>query len=506
MTDQTSLKQNETAGEVATTRDGRDITRPYYIPGQIFPNMDPVLSGRGGGDLRLYDEVFRDGQVKSTFQQRQRAIFSKELVVEPGGKRARDREAANFIEQQLKAVRFDRATEGMSYGLFYGFAVSELIYELQGNLIGLKEIRVRNVRRFGFDGDGQLLLKTTKNPLGELLPDKKFWVFSTGDKHDDNPYGMGLGMWCYWPVYFKREGLRSWVTFLDKYASPTALGSYPPNATDLEKTKLLAALRAVHVDSGISIPEGMKIELIQAARSGTADYEAMHRTMDDLITKIILSQTMTTESGASYSQSKTHQNTKDDVVKADADLICESFNAGPVKWLVDFNFAGAAYPRVFRRTDTDKDLDQVASFFIKLDQIGYQPTEALITAYFGEGWERKPESPVIPQPTLPAISQTPGGDGSGTSPAEFAAADSAALPSDQVDALAEQADSATATAMDAIINELKALVMKSQSMADLADELLKLYPALKPDQLADVLAQALAVAQLTGRYDLIQGN
>ena len=43
----------------------------------------------------------------------------------------------------------------------------------------------------------------------------------------------------------------------------------------------------------------MTIELIEAARSGTADYEALYERMDKAIAKVVLSQTMTTEDGAS---------------------------------------------------------------------------------------------------------------------------------------------------------------------------------------------------------------
>ncbi|USE35242.1 DUF935 domain-containing protein [Endozoicomonas sp. SCSIO W0465] len=43
------------------------------------------------------------------------------------------------------------------------------------------------------------------------------------------------------------------------------------------------------------------IELIEAARSGTADYDALCQRMDKAISKVILSQTMTTDDGSSRS-------------------------------------------------------------------------------------------------------------------------------------------------------------------------------------------------------------
>ncbi|MFX5157705.1 DUF935 family protein, partial [Acinetobacter baumannii] len=93
--------------------------------------------------------------------------------------------------------------------------------------------------------------------------------------------------------------------------------------------------------AGVIIPKGMEIELLEAARSGTGDYKTLHDTMDETIAKAILGQTMTTDNGSSKSQAEVHMEVRQDIVKADADLICESFNLGPVRWLTMFNFAGA---------------------------------------------------------------------------------------------------------------------------------------------------------------------
>jgi hypothetical protein len=46
--------------EVATTRDGRDITRGYVDPFMLQRPTDSVLQLRGGGDYGIYKEVLRD--------------------------------------------------------------------------------------------------------------------------------------------------------------------------------------------------------------------------------------------------------------------------------------------------------------------------------------------------------------------------------------------------------------------------------------------------------------
>ncbi|MDF5826293.1 hypothetical protein P4237_29445 [Pseudomonas aeruginosa] len=112
--------------EIATTGDGRDITRPF-LSGLQQPS-DYILQRRGGNDLRIYEEVLRDAQVKATWGQRQLAVVSKEWQVDAGGDRRIDKAAAEHLKQQLQNVGWDRITNGMLYGVYYGHAVSELIY------------------------------------------------------------------------------------------------------------------------------------------------------------------------------------------------------------------------------------------------------------------------------------------------------------------------------------------------------------------------------------------
>ena len=90
---------------------------------------------------------------------------------------------------------WDDATQGMHFGVFYGFAVSECLYARDGSTVGLDAIRVRDRARFAYDAKMQLRLLTAKDSWkGELLPDQKFWQFCTGADHDDDPYGMGLAL------------------------------------------------------------------------------------------------------------------------------------------------------------------------------------------------------------------------------------------------------------------------------------------------------------------------
>ncbi|MFO6270381.1 DUF935 family protein, partial [Pseudomonas aeruginosa] len=141
---------------------------------------DYILQRRGGNDLRIYEEVLRDAQVKATWGQRQLAVVSKEWQVDAGGDRRIDKAAAEHLKQQLQNVGWDRITNGMLYGVYYGHAVSELIYGRDDRYITLQAVKVRNRRRFRYDLQGGLRLLTPSNMFeGEPCPSPYFWHFST---------------------------------------------------------------------------------------------------------------------------------------------------------------------------------------------------------------------------------------------------------------------------------------------------------------------------------------
>ncbi len=282
------------------------------------------------------------------------------------------------------------------------------MWAIDGNRIVLDDIKVRERSRFRFDHESNLKLININNPNGVKLPDCKFWTFSAGADHNDNPYGLGLAHYLYWPTFFKRNGIKFWLIFLEKFGMPTAAAKLPPGQAQdpIERDKALQALEAIQSDSGVVIPDNIVIDLIEAARSGTADYEALCNRMDSSISKVIISQTMTTDNGSSRSQAEVHQDVQQAVIKSDGDLICESFNRQVVKWLTEWNFPNATPPRVWRKTDPEEDLMQRAERDNKISTLGYEPTEEYITEVYGPGWKKKESSPLPPMgkgsPELPA--------------------------------------------------------------------------------------------------------
>jgi len=387
-------------------RDHGKLMAQALIEGMI-ENPDSVLKQQAGGRLEVYKDLLRDDQVASTFQQRRRATVTSEWEVEPASDSAEDKQIADYVKANLDNIGFDELTNKMLYAIHYGYSVGEIIwkYSDQAKGIVIDKIKVRDRARFRFSANDELLL-LRNGVKNEKMPREKFWVFNVGADHDDNPYGEGLAHALYWPVFFKRNGIRFWMVYLEKFGMPTATAKLTQaQINDPEKVSLaLSVLDAIQADSGVVVPEDFVIELIEASRSGTADYNTLKAGMDSAISKIVLSQTMTTDDGSSQSQATVHKGVRDEVVKSDADLLCASFNDQVVKQLVEINFPGKPAPRVWRRTEPKEDLVQLAERDNKIMALGFEPTEEYVQETYGPGWRKKEEK----VPPVNAPGQAPG--------------------------------------------------------------------------------------------------
>ncbi len=484
--------------EIATTGDGRDITRGYLTDDMRLPSQDSILENLGGGRYDLYRQVLSDWQVQSVLQQRRQALVSCEWTVSPGGDRRQDKNAAAYLDEMLKHVGFDDATAGMHYGVFYGFAVAECLYALDGSTVALDAIRVRDRRRFAYVPSGELRLLTMTNTLvGEVLPERKFWAFATGADHDDEPYGMGLAHWLYWPVTFKRGNIKFWLIAAEKFGAPTSVGYFPPGTAKADQDRLLSALRALQIDAGAIFPDGMKIELLESSKTSGIDYSTLCGYMDGAIAKVTLGQVMTSEAAGGQYKADVQNQVKTELVKADADLICESLNRGPVRWLIDWNFPGAAYPRVFRQTEPDEDLNGRADRQRKLFDVGYRPTLQDVSDAYGGDWEPVPSASPAPDPTTPDAASP-----SSPAPAFAAAPDPAAPENDPTAPMVERLGAEADPLIEALMAPIRALLAESADLVEFRDKLLALYPQLDGAPLAALMGQALAVADAAGRLEV----
>ena len=490
--------------EIGGIGGGRDITRPYVDELGVLEPLDELLASRET-TIRGYKKVLRDDQVKSTFQQRRLAVVSKDWEVRPGGSKRIDKKAADWWGEQMRHFGWDHTADKMLFGVFYGYAVGEMMYARDGAYVGVDRIKVRDRERFGFSPESDLRLFTMADQVrGEAMPARKFWTFSTGADHDDDPYGLGLAHFLYWCVFFKRHGLSFWLKNLERWAQPVARGKYTPGTPPHEQAKLLSTLYAIQHDAGIIMPEGMDVDLLEAKRAGTADYKELDDRMDAAIAKVVLSQTMTTDAastGLGSTQGEVHERVADNVQKADADLLVSSFSGsgtfgdGPLRWLMEWNFPGAAPPEIHYQFEDPEDLNAVAERDAKLHAAGWERTEQSQADTYGEGWVRK--APAVPPEVPPDLEAGETTKTIGRQPSAEFAEGSVNGPSAAVEALLSRL--LEEAGQDALLAPVEKLLAQAGSLEEVRDGLAAAFSEMDGAELAAVLERALVAADLAGR-------
>lgn len=458
--------------ETSADTEGKDISKGWVD--EIREEQDEILKEHGRGDLQLYERLMRDDQVYSTFRQRRDAVVAREVQVDPGGDGPLDVEAADFIRKQIVRCGFDRVTHKMLAGIMYGRGIAECMFAIEDGLVVMPSIKVRRAARFRFTNGGELRMMVAGEPTP--LPARKFWTFICGTDHDDDPNGRGLGSFLYWPVWFKRNAYRFWVTFLEIFSQPTPIGTHPSSWQKKQQEEFLAQLDRIRVGGRLAVPTGVKVDFATAARDSGGDYNTFVTLLNASIAKVVLTQTMTTDDGSSMAQAKVHLTVANVAAKSDSDLLTESFTRGPVHWLTEWNFPGAKTPLVYRNFTEAADLNALATRDQALSAIGYRPTAARVLDTYGPGYEYAPPAPV------------PAG-------ASFAEARSA---SDAIEDL--MAGGEWRRVLGPEVARLEDLIDGAATLAEVRDRLGDL--ALKdPTQLTTSLAQLLFAARVGGNAE-----
>lgn len=493
-------------GEVAGSSIGRMLA-PYIGELPLNPRL-PAREAYTVLDeteaIRIYRNTLRDERCAAALDQRLNAAISTPWEVEPGGTMARDRRAAAAVAEQLAALEFDRICRQLLHGVWFGWAVGEAMWGRDARRVVLDDLVVRSPERFWWSPSGELLLRTWSQPTGEIVSGGKFVVLARPGDHGDLPYSPGLARWCFWPVWLKRHGLKFWSVALERFGAPTAKGVHPRTADAAERQRLLEMVQGLATGAGVIVPEDQDIELLATAQraggSGGMDFQAFVQYLDHAITTTILGQSSTTDQGPWRGTAEVQRDVRDETIAADARLLDSALNTTIVRWLTEWNFPGAATPRLRHDTAPADDLDARA----KREEIvsrttGLRPTAQHVQDVYGGGWEARPSPPPGGPPlpgTAPGGAPDPGAEGPG---AELAADDG----EDPIAALAERARRRLGPLVDDWADALGAGIAAAGSL-DAAREWLDSLgdPAPDTDAFVTAMTPALAAADLAGRYDI----
>lgn len=117
----------------------------------------------------------------------------------------------------------------------------------------------------------------------------------------------------------------------------------PPHLR-MTNSSLMEAIINLGTDAAGIVPSSTMIEFIESSKTSSIElYENFARFCDEQMSKAILGQTLTSDSGGgSYAQSKTHNEVRHDLTVADSKALAGTIRRDIIRPLVEFNFGADA--------------------------------------------------------------------------------------------------------------------------------------------------------------------
>lgn len=338
--------------------------------------------------MELFEEMEeKDPHLFSQLQTRKNAVTGLDFEIIPFGDEDWDKEIADFIQEQLSSIEgFEDMETDLLDAIGKGFAVSEIMWSYDEGRVVVREIKDRHQKRFFWDSlDDSFKVRTKEAPEGELLPRNKFIIhkYKARSGHTSRAGILRVVAWMY---LFKNYDIKDWVSFAEVYGLPLRLGKYQPGASKADKLALMQALIQIGADAAGIIPDGTTIDFITTEKTSSSDlYEHLARYCDEQISKAILGQTLTSDSGGgSYAQSKTHNDVRHDLTVADCKALASTLRRDLIRPLCLFNFGeDKRIPYIRFDCEESEDLTQTAEILgILIEKTGLRVPTSFIYKKF----------------------------------------------------------------------------------------------------------------------------
>jgi phage gp29-like protein len=347
---------------------------------QIFRDAD---SGDVMRQMELFEEMEeKDPHLFSQLQTRKNAVTGLDYEIIPFSDEEVDKDIAEFVKQEIESLEnFEDVLMDLLDAIGKGIAMSEIIWTYDEGKVTIDDIRWRHQKRFFWDENDTLKVITKDFPAGIEIPENKF-IIHRYKARSGHPSRAGVLRVVAWMYLFKNYDLKDWVSFCEVFGMPLRLGKYNPSASEEDKAALIRALVQIGTDAAGIIPDGTEIEFKESSKTTSINvYESLARFCDEQISKAVLGQTLTSDSGSgSYAQSKTHNEVRHDLTVADCKALAATLRRDLIRPLVLFNF-GEDKRIPYIRFDAEEagDMKETADIYEKLIcQIGLKiPTAHL---------------------------------------------------------------------------------------------------------------------------------
>lgn len=316
----------------------------------------------------------RDGHICAELSKRKRAISGSEWAIEaPKNATAQENKLTETLAGIFSELPdFEDVILNLSEAIGFGFANLEISWDLSGGIWQPRNLTHRPARWFQLSTTdrNQIRLRDGSSNGAQLW--QAGWLIHKHKAKSGDVSRMGLHRALAFPYLFKHYGVNDLAEFLEIYGLPMRLGTYPNGASDNEKRKLAQAVAAIgHSAAGI-IPDGQKIEFVEAAKGTSEPFKTLIDWCESTQSKVILGGTLTSQADGKSSTNalgNVHNEVRHDLLVSDAMQIASSLNRF-IKLICQVNGWQGRTPKFVFDTNESEDLALFADAIPKLVAVG----------------------------------------------------------------------------------------------------------------------------------------
>ena len=316
---------------------------------------------------------------------RRRAALAVEPAVESTSDSAADKALADEIRSLARAPAFRQLLAQCLWGLGPGVSALEIDWDRAGRQWNPQGYLWRDPRylRWG-RGDALQLRALADEDQAEGVPLEPFrWIVHRPSLRPGIPARGGLARPVAALFCLASWSLADWAGWLENYGRPVRLGKYGPGASEEDRAVLQRAVSMIGSDAAATIPESMAIELVEAARSSSADaYERFERWLDEQVAIAVLGQSATTQgTPGRLGSDEAQADVRADILDGDCEELAATLNRDLVKPYIDLNHGpreDGEYPRIVLRRAESADTESLARALRLLVPLGLRVEASVV--------------------------------------------------------------------------------------------------------------------------------
>lgn len=368
--------------------EGTTADSPLYEPYFERPyNPDKLYRQKGNYDL--FDDMREDDQIAALLHLKKLIILDSSWVIE-----SENEELKDFLTDNLNNVHegIIKKMYDMLSALDYGFSITEKLYKADNGKIILWDMKTRaphSFEKIEQDSMGNITAFIQDTGQGEIEVNPRKIIHFLNQKEFDNPFGkseLNRGVYTDW--WSKHHIIKFWNIFIERFGSPTVVGTYEPNLRD-QRDEILKVSKNLQVRTGIALPKGIELQLLESENdTGEVFEKAINYYNMSIARKMLIPDLMgmggSETSGGSYSLGREHFGIFFNIINQVRNDIERTINIELIAELTAWNFGPSEKAKfTFVESDAGKKERQL-NFWLDFIGKGHIPQKNEIDWFFNQ--------------------------------------------------------------------------------------------------------------------------